>query len=116
MTPERLRELVSRMIDVGYQPAPKDPEGAADDDYRSRAVRTSTPDGVYFRFDGKDSSDDIQVLIVGPMSMTPGEYAAKIGLGYKVDFCSFLATDLLKNHMKQLVKDRGFISLLLTPA
>lgn len=104
-------ELIERLKVVGFKAAPLDARaGLANDDYHCRAVFAYTPGGVYFRI---VENGDVQLLVVGPMVMSPAEYADKIHRGYWVKETKFLGTDTITPEMRQLVINRGFISILL---
>lgn len=105
-------ELARRLVEIGIKPAPKDCRiGRGRDDYASGAVTISTSDGVYFIF--QNDGDDIQLLIVGPMTRTPGELASEIHRGYWVKEVEFLRTDCIIPGAAQIIRDRGFISIIL---
>lgn len=111
-------ELVQRMLAIGFKPAPKSGmETFSDDDYVNREVTVHTEDGVFFRLcDGpnyKGHRRDVQLLIVGPMAHAPGWYADIINRGYWLKATSFLGGDYLSPEMRQLLINRGFISLML---
>lgn len=44
---------------------------------------TTSRDGRYYNFD-RDGSDDIQIVVLGPMTATPFELAAMVGIPYRV--------------------------------
>src|SRR5262245_38133798 len=94
----------------------KQPADLRPDDPDNCVISTD-PDGAYYRPNTGSMAGTYQILIIGPMIRTPGEYAdalgALLGLPLVIRACAFL--DCPEAHIRDQVLRRGFISILLDP-
>jgi hypothetical protein len=72
MNAEKRKEIAAYLVGLGFKPTP----GPLDSDGHG-AVHSSTSDGIYFNL-AADHAWDIQLIVVGPMMMTPIQYAEKV--------------------------------------
>lgn len=86
--------------------------------FRPGPAYSASPDGIYYFFPQDDSSTgrkstDIQLIIVGPMEKTPGQYAQMLG-DYWVRECGVLPpSENAPAALQVLVNERGFWFIIL---
>ena len=80
-------------------------------------VISTDPDGVYYRPNGGQMSGSFQILIIGPMDRTPGDYADALagflGLPLTIMECAFLSP--AEPEIRERVLRRGFVYILVEP-
>lgn len=86
------------LLELGFRKAPR------------KGVAITTPDGVYFNL-AEGGSTDFQLIVVGPMTKTPGEYADMID-DYWLLSCEYLPPGGdVSPGKRQLLIERGIFSM-----
>src|ERR1035437_10808847 len=99
-------ETAAHLIEIGVHPAPGHDEG-----WTNGEADLTSPDGVYFNFT-KDS-DDIQLIVVGPMLDDPHEYGKMVGAWDTVGVKDLPPAPEMTPEQRHEVARRGFVSIIL---
>ena len=98
--------LASHLMSMGF----KRPR-FQDESFSCGEVYLSSPDGVYFNL--HPTSDDLQLIILGPNPRTPAEFSDMLS-GYWVKSIEFLSSGPnMVPALRQIMLERSFISIIL---
>lgn len=79
-------------------------------------IYVAIPDGAYYQIGCDNAPNEAQVMVVGVMHFTPGEYIDALKDVTSGDYVhvssEFMGTDYLAPELKKRVLNRGFVSLI----